>query len=282
MRRWIKTTVLVMGMLVALAAVSYAPVWGSVFGEENVTLVSILTQTLNITNEMIELNDTAEDFAAGMDDLVDTYQKMNAGYDEIAHYTSGAFLADFRDDFESKYPGFGSLQRASKRLKHWDQQTNSSPWSAYQFLSSAAADVVDLADPTAHTEHAQAITDSAVLMQREADFAVAEADQAHQVAAKLDDEARKLLHLLEHPAYKKSPARSQELAARATLLTLESNSHLMRLLARGVRFEGIDRAIGSGVRRRSEAFEKRKAEQSAHFVRHAMAPPPLLAFELPW
>jgi hypothetical protein len=282
MRRWLKRSVMVVGLAVVLAALNYAPVWASMFGEENVTLVNILAQTLHITNEMQHLNDTANDFADGMNDLVDTYQKMNAGYDELARYTSGDFLADFKDDFESQYPGLRKLEGASKRLRRWDQETKSSPWSAYQFLSAAAADVVDLTDDKAHAQHSQTRNDIQLLLDREADAAVAEADQAQRAAESMDEKARQFLDLLENPAYKKSPARSQELSARATVLTLESNSHLMRLLARGVRFDGIDRALGSGARRRSEAFERRKAQESVQFVHSVLEPPPLLTFELPW
>src|SRR5262249_44318348 len=127
-------------VVLALGVLSVAPVWGSIFGEENVTLVKILTEIIHANNVLEDMSDTASKAAGLTRDMLRSYQQVNAGIEEIRHYSTGAFLHDLQVDFYNQYPGFGELQDASQNLGRWATTRTTSPFTAYQAITAVVAD----------------------------------------------------------------------------------------------------------------------------------------------
>src|SRR5262245_31460172 len=84
--------VALLGALVVLHASSRA----SLFGEENITLGAILSESIKSYDELRQITDLVGEGADAAASLVDAYQKVNAGVDELRHYSVEAFLHDFK------------------------------------------------------------------------------------------------------------------------------------------------------------------------------------------
>src|SRR5690349_13509467 len=106
-------------IVVVLLAV--APVWGSMFGEENTTLVQMLVQLFEVEQQMQDLNETAGQLADTTKNLLATYEQVNAGIDTIKGYSFDGLLTDLRTDVYNQYPGFAKLANASVRLGTWEK-----------------------------------------------------------------------------------------------------------------------------------------------------------------
>src|SRR5688572_2823091 len=91
----VRPRVVALSLLVA-ALLSVAPVWGSMFGEENTTLVQMLVQLLQIESDMGELNKVAGEIGDTANALLSTYQQVNAGIDALRSYSFDAFLNDLK------------------------------------------------------------------------------------------------------------------------------------------------------------------------------------------
>ena len=103
-----RRVVIVAFALVVLVGV--APVWGSMFGEENTTLVHMLVQLLQIESDMGELNKVAGEAADTANTLLTTYQQVNAGINTLKSYSFDTFLNDVKVDLYRQYPGFAKLR----------------------------------------------------------------------------------------------------------------------------------------------------------------------------
>src|SRR5215468_4236596 len=112
------------GILVALGAglVLCDPRSGaSIFGEENVLLGQILSESVKSSEELREVSKAAGETAELAANLIDAYARVNAGIDELSHYSVEAFLHDFKGDVYHLYPGLAKLDGASTRLVDWDR-----------------------------------------------------------------------------------------------------------------------------------------------------------------
>src|SRR5262249_33886121 len=115
-RFWVTATASCAG----LVALNYAPLaWGSLFGEENVTLVQILVQMTQTKQVLTDISSTAGEIADDTRDLLHTYRQINAGIDELRNYSFDSFLFDLKADLYNQYPGFGKLEYASQNLERW-------------------------------------------------------------------------------------------------------------------------------------------------------------------
>jgi hypothetical protein len=259
----------------ALVGVNYVPkAWGSMFGEENATLAQILIQTLNATEELRKLNDAAHNTAMVMDDMRNTYQQVNAGIDELRSYSFDSFLDDFKKDVYHQYPGIGELAGASERLKRWDEDTHTrSPFTAYEAISAVAGDVAPLLRQRIAT--GQVNVDEELILAGEGAGALAIATTAEEATIAFDRETMALTRMVQTA----NPGASEQVSARAMVLLAAQNSHIIRLLSRTVRLEGVDRALEYGARMQGRAGMQDFATQSVGFMEQATDEPALMNFD---
>jgi hypothetical protein len=237
--KWCRVALLVGALAFALNSRAVA----SMFGEENATLVQILAETLKMTQELKDLNDAASATAGIVGDLKDTYDKVNAGIDELQNYSFDSFVDDFRDDLYRTYPGFAQLEGATQTLKHWDDTTHAqTPFRAYEAITAV---VGDMTAPLRDDVHAgRANIDKTLILKGEAAGALALASNAEEATRDFDKETADLTEF----AQTASPGQAQQVSARAMLLVAAQNSHIIRLLSRSVRLDGVDKAFDAAAR----------------------------------
>lgn len=256
--------------LVLLHATSRA----SMFGEENVTLSAILAESIKSYTELRNITDAVGQGAEFAGELVDTYQKVNAGVDELRGYSVDAFLRDFKGDVYHLYPGLAKLENGSTRLKDWDSTHTTSPVTAYEAISALAGELtLPLRDDIRSGRRS---IDKELILQTEAAGGFALADVSETSTQMYDREIAKLRDRYERQA---DPGTAAMVAAHANLLVVEQNSHIIRLLARTVRLDGVDKALRasdhlSGLR---DSYRRQDATQA--LANDALKPPPLMRFD---
>lgn len=273
MKRLRKALGIALLSLVALIGLNYTPVaYGSMFGEENVTLVQILVQMLQAKEELQRLNEAADLTADLTGELVDNYQRIMAGVDEVKNYSWDSFRGDVLDDFYRQYPGIAKLEGASRRLKHWDEARSASPWTAYQAITAAVADIS--APLRKDIEKGKVNVDEELILATEAALGLADATAMLAALEGLNEQARELEALYEK---NKGPASAQMVTASTNFLLAKQNSQILRLLGRAVTLSSVDRALEYGRRMRAKDTYKERAPMS-RFMDQALTPPPLIDF----
>lgn len=248
----------------------------SMFGEENGLLSQILTQDVLSYEELRQITDTAGRSMEAAEGLLDTYARVHAGIDELANYTSGAFLRDFKGDLYHVYPGLAQLEYGSQRLLHWEQTHTPSPVTAYEAISAV---VGDLSEPLRKEVQAgRQSVDKELLLKSEAAGGFALASLAEESTASYDREVAELRERYERNA---DPGTAAMIAAHANLVVAEQNSHLIRLLARAVRLDGVDKAVRAGehIGAMNDLYTRHDA--TAAFMTDALQPPKMLRFTAP-
>lgn len=274
MKRFVRRGVIVLAICATLLLTAYAPVWGSIFGEENATLVQIVVQLLQAQKELSEINRAAHETAAMANDMVSTYQKLHAGYEELRDYTWDSFLYDVKADLYHQYPGFAELEYASKRLEAWEVTRTTSPFTAYQAISAVAGDVGALLEEDIANERAN--VDEELILRGEAAGGFAAAHTAEQATRDYDEELQRLYNQYRRDA---SPGTSQQVSARASLMIASQNSYIIRLLSRAVRLDGVDMALESGARLAGKNQAREAAEGFGTLAEEALTPPRMMTFD---
>jgi hypothetical protein len=263
-------TSIVAGTLVVLGAL---PVWGSIFGEENVTLVEILVQMTESKQLLDDLNATASEAADMTRDLLSSYQRVNAGIEELQHYSLDGFLFDLKGDFYNQYPGFAKLEYASQNLERWERTRTRSPWTAYQAITAVVADVTQPLREDIAAGHVN--VDQELILAGESAGGMAIAHTAEDETRGFDEEAKHLYDM----AQDASPAKAQQIQARTSLLLVKQQSHVMRLLSRAVRLSSVNAALDYGARIRSKSSLYEGGSTAAKLAGEALSPPPMMTFE---
>lgn len=264
---------ILVGACAITAVIGIAPVWGSVFGEENTTLVHMLVQLFQIESDMTELNKVASEAADTANALLSAYQQVNAGINAIKSYSLDAFLNDLKTDLYRQYPGFAKLEGASRKLARWDDGSfTSSPFTAYEAIGAVVGDATEplRRDVAAGKQN----IDEELMLRGEAAGGLAAAYTAEQATEAFDGQVKDLAGL----ARSANPAQAAQISARAGLMVVAQQSHVMRLLARAVRLHTVDSALeyGRRIHARSSAYEQR--DTTIAFAQEAMAPPALINF----
>ncbi len=264
-------------LAVLLVALNWAPVWASMCGEENATLVKIVVELVHAKKELEKLNKAAEVTAGMTRDLVRTYQKMNAGVDELRAYTWGKFWRDLKKDFYNQYPGFGELEYASKNLERWANTRTSSPFTAYEAISAVVGDVAgplrdDVADKRVNM-------DEDLVLKGEAAGGFALANEAEEATKDFDDDAE---DLAEKYALDPSPGSAQMVTAETNLILAAQSSHIIRLLSRAVRLDSVDKALAYGARLRAKKSAHERRDATRTIVEEALTPPAMIQFDEVW
>lgn len=264
--------ILVVGVLAAAAALVPLPAWASMFGEENTTLVQMLVQFLQLNRQVSEVSQTVGKVADSAQDLVQTYKRVNAGIDAIRNYNLDSFVSDVKTDVYNQYPGFAKLELASRNLGQWDNTRSTSPWTAYEAVTAVVGDASKALKGDVAAGRVN--VDPELILAGEASGGMAAAHTAEQMTERFDKDVATLNRL----ARSASPAQAEQISARASLLIAAQNSYMMRLLARGVRFDSVDAALqyGSRIGARNSAYEVR--DETEKFMAEASRPPTLIDF----
>jgi hypothetical protein len=276
MTRTRKRIAIVVGVCVGLLALNYAPVaWGSMFGEENLTLVQILAQMTQTTSTLKDISSTAGQIADDTQRLTRMYRQINAGVDELRNYSFDQFLYDMKGDFYNQYPGFGKLEYASKNLERWSDTRTRSPFTAYQAISAVAGDVT--APLRRDIEAGHANIDQELVLKAEAAGGFAAAHTAEEETKKLDEAMKKYKDWTERGDF--NPGQAAMVQAKMSVDLMTQQSHIMRLLSREVRLESMHSALEYGARIRSRNAMYEQSDSMAKFADQALSPPPLVVFD---
>jgi hypothetical protein len=251
-----------------------APLRASMFGEENVTLAAILTESIKSYEELRQITDLVGEGADAAASLVDAYQRVNAGVDALRSYSVDGFLRDFRGDVYHLYPGLAKLANGSARLGDWDRTHSSNPFTAYEAISALAGDLT--APLRDDVKAGRRSIDRELILETEAAGGFALADVSEASTRTYDREVTRLRERYEHQA---DPGTAAMVAAHTNLLIAEQNSHIIRLLARTVRLDGVDKAIRAGERLGAMRDTYRRQDVTAALAQDALKPPALMRFD---
>lgn len=231
------------GIAVLLVSVlCVGPVFASMFGEENATLVSILTELLDSGSTLADISKTADQIAGAMNEVASVSRRVYAGIEQVQHYSFDEFLSDFKNDFYRQYPGIGRLEYASENFAHWSDTSTRSPFTAYEAISAVAADVSQPLRDDIKAKRAN--IDRELILASEA----ANGFAAAQTADEVNDSLSKRITALSDEARNPSPGRAQQLTAQASFMLLAQQSQVMRLLSRTVRMDSTMAALDFGRR----------------------------------
>jgi hypothetical protein len=259
-------------------ALLWRPVRASIFGEENALLIKQLAELIGIHRELKVTSDGIMQGARMATNMYELYESARAGVDELRNYSTDAFLRDLRDDVYRTYPGFEILGEgiASQQLARWRDSHARSPATSYEMISAVFGDLT--APMKERVKAGEVDADRAYLWRYEAAGALALAADAEAWTESADRDAREIYRL----AADADAEQAAHLSARALSLVAIQNSHIVRLLSRRVRFDGIRGAMEWGRRvqglQRDEAMT---AEVDAHLER-AEAPPRMMSFGAGW
>ena len=260
--------------LVGVLLILHASSSASLFGEENITLGAILTESIKSYDELRQITDAVGEGAELAGNLVDAYQRVNAGVDELRSYSVDAFLRDFRGDVYHLYPGLEKLENGSGRLGDWNRTHTASPFTAYEAIGTLAG---ELTKPLREDIKAgRRSIDRELILESEAAGGFALADISETSTQAYDREIGRLRDRYERQA---DPGTAAMVAAHANLLIAEQNSHIIRLLARTVRLDGVDKAPRAGDRLSSLRDSYRRQDATQAFATDALKPPALMHFD---
>jgi hypothetical protein len=260
------------GAGVALTFVLAAPVWGSIFGEENVTLVQILGQLVAAKEDLADINRYAGQAADLSRDLLASYERVHAGIERLQSYSGDAFLYDLEEDLYRQYPGIGKLDGASRDLARWDDTHGTSPFTAYQAITAVMGDAT--APLRNDIAAGRAKIDRELILSGEAAGGFALAEGAERASKDFDESAKDLYA----EAKNASPGEAAQVSARAELLLVKQQSLMLSLLARTVRFDATRASLEYGARMDARNSTYARAEATGALARQAGTPPALLQF----
>ena len=99
---------------------------------------------------------------------------------------------------------------------------------------------------------------------------------ASRAVAMLDEDVRELGALYGRDP---SPGSAQMVNARATLLVAQQQSHIIRLLSRAVRLDGVEKALAYGARMRAKNSMYERRDTTRALTAAALAPSPMMTFD---
>lgn len=273
----IRRTLLVGAVLVGAGVLLWHPVRASIFGEENATLIKQLSELMQIREELQTMSEAAERSADAIEDVYDLYDQAQAAVDELKSYSTDKFVADLKKDLYRTYPGFELLLEGptSSRMKHWKGSHARSPFTTYEMISAVFG---DLTDPIKERARAGELSvDRAYLWRYESAGALALAADAEAWTESADEDALELYRL----AADADADQAEHLSARALGLIAVQNSHIIRLLSRNVRLDGVRAAMEWGDR--VEGLNNLHAqEQAFEAYTKDLEPPRMMSFPSPF
>lgn len=232
-----KRIVVKVGVVLAVvlgATVAYA----SVFGEENITLWKQLSELVGINNNTYQsLKETRE----GLDytrEMVDDARRARALVRELNDYSTDKFIDDFKRDFLNTYPDIDYIinNYGAEGLDKWRDSEMESPMSSYELIGAVFGEVTD------EVKNAQkdglVELEGPVLYRYEAATSLAVADDANDFIERADEDIDMLVEQLNGA----SKEQAIVLQAKIQALSAAQNSHMLRMMARMLRREGVEDA----------------------------------------
>jgi hypothetical protein len=248
----------------------------SIFGEENILLGELVSQSVKSYDELRQISDVIGAGVQASEELVDTVQRVHAGIDELAGYSGQAFLRDFKGDLTHLYPGLGKLSEGSARLADWDRTHTQSPFTAYEAVSAVFGDLTKGAREDARAGRRNVDRELVLRAEAAGGFALASVSEGSTEA--YDKEVVRLRDRYERRA---DPGTAAMVAAHANLVVAEQNSHIIRLLARTVRLDGVEKTLRAAERIGAVNDDADRRVATATFMGDALRAPRLVHFEAP-
>lgn len=250
--------------LAALAVVAalWRPVQAGIdsLWTDDATLVKQLAELMEINQELNLISDGILVTADATSDMLRIAGQARATFDEIQSYSPETFWRDLKADAYDHYPGFEYLE-TDKQLVHWKDSRARSPVKTYDLIGAVFA---DLTEPLKEQERKGDLDTKEMRLRKfEAAGALSLAGSAEEWTRTHDTYAQRLSEQAER-LDAGDPAAL--LSAKSTLLVAAQNSHIIRLLARKVRLDGVENALAYGRRVRAlNQVEQDKKSLSATF-----------------
>jgi hypothetical protein len=255
--------------LVPVASAGIDSLW-----TDDATLLKQLAELIKIEQELQTVSDGVLKTAEATRDLVETYDYIRATVEEVQAYGPAALWKDLRSDLYDLYPGFELLNGS---LDGWRRSRSPNPPDTYQMLSAVFG---DLTEPLRKKEKQGKLdTRTLRLRQFEGAGALALASEAESATRKFDSD---IAHLYDQAAQSRTGEESQVISAKAVLLVAAQNSHIIRLLSRGVRLEGVDSAIDYAHHIKAMNGAKRVSRTVLESGVKLAAPQPFMTFPGLW
>ncbi len=271
-RKKITLCLLAVSVFALLATAAKAGIFG--FSGDEVLLGQLLTESIKETTELKDIASTAANTVQAAEDLLDTYNRINAGIEELTNYSLGEFVSDFKRDVYHLYPDLAKIEGGSKRLAHWENTHTSSPFTAYEAISAVA---VDLSAPLKQgVKEGKINVDREILRRTEAAGGFALATAAEESSQGYD----KAIERLESLYTTRTPGAAAMVTAETNLLIARQNSAIIRLLARSVRLDGVSKVLTADEHLGAIQSNQKHLEEAGVFAKEAVKPPKMMTFDV--
>lgn len=274
-----RTTLPIAAAALLYVLFAYRPGWASPVTED-LTLFEILVQVTNSAKTLQDVSDAAQHTARAIDDTRKLIDAVQGGYEELARYTDDAFLRDFKRDAYRHYPGLELLVEgpSSQKLRYWAQGRPRTPATAYEMISATFQDFSEAVKGQA--KDGTIDLDRAYLYRYEGAGALSLAEESDAWAIEATRSAHDLAALAASPDL--NPGQAQVLSAKAQALMAVQNLHIVRLMARRVRLDGIRSAMAWGDSVAARNGDANQEGARTQFFEQSLSPPGLMQFSPPW
>lgn len=262
-------------------AIGGTATYASIFGEENITLAAQLTELIGIGENTYQMLHEAREGIDLARETVDEARRVRAAIDDLDHYTTDRFREDFKRDVMRTHPDLAYIIRETSAdgLRDWRDSTVRSPMGSYELIGRVFGEATQ--ELRQAQEEGRVKVESSVLYRYESAVTLAASANAESFIEKSDADIAEILEALEGA----SEGEAVVLGARLQALIAAQQSHILRLLSRSVRREGIEDArhyqgavtameFGLGL------SQKTKEDEAA--IQRAKKSPRLMTFESPW
>lgn len=243
---------------------------------DDATLVKQLSELMKINDELSLISDGIKTTADATHNSLQLYLDTRAAIDELQSYSVGEFWSDFKRDVYNHYPGFEVLE-ADNQIEAWKRLRGRSPFKTYEAISAVFG---DLSEPLRKASREGRIDTKALEIQRfEAAGAFSLSEDANESTKEFDKDTAELLRLATSA---RSGQEAQIVSAKAAALQAAQNSHIIRLLSRRLRFDGIRSAMDYGERVKAYKQQAELAAGLRKSLDKAATPPKMMRFESLW
>jgi hypothetical protein len=236
------------------------------------TLIHQLTELIEANRNLRAISDGIGDAADATQEVADLYRSVLGAITALQNYSPEAFWKDLKEDFYNLYPGFELLE--GSRAAGWKASRTTSPVRAYELIGSVFGELTG----TLKERERQGKLDSVELRVRryEAAGALAIAHSAEEKTRSFDDDAKRLWDQAARARYAEE---ADLVSAKALALIAVQQSHIIRLLSRSVRLEGVETSARYKERLDDLRGVSDAEQATGELLRNAASPPQLMQFD---
>lgn len=261
-------------LVVGAGTVGYA----SVFGEENLTLVQQLSELIGINrNTYDSLRETRE----GIDlarEAADDARRAQMLVADLQSYTTDRFIEDFKRDVLKTYPDLDYIIRATSAegLREWQDSKMRSPMGSYELIGRVFGEVTE--ELREEQEEGLVQMEGAVLYRYEAAASLTAASDADMFIDKSDQDIEVLVAQLNGATREEAIV----IQAKIQAVVAAQNSHMLRLMSRMVRREGVEdaRHYQGSMQTLQVGSEMQKGRRN--MAESVSKPPSFMHFDASW